>query len=155
MTPRVKGQMLVSRAGMLWQLTQVMRVRVQVAWRTGPKWTGRRLSKKTQTTTKISKCRFKANETFSREHSNQTISKSQPKRLSTSPFPLMSAVEIRKHLRGSKMSEIVSSLRAFSSTCSAFNFIFIILACYFASLIQSLFNLPNIQEKILNFDYVK
>lgn len=28
-------------------------------------------------------------------------------------------------------------------------------ACYFASLIQSLFNLPNIQEKILNFDYVK
>ena len=28
-------------------------------------------------------------------------------------------------------------------------------ACYFASLIQSLLNLPNIQEKILNFDYVK
>ena len=28
-------------------------------------------------------------------------------------------------------------------------------ACYFASLIQSLYNLPNIQEKILNFDYVK
>jgi len=27
--------------------------------------------------------------------------------------------------------------------------------CYFASLIQSLFNLPNIQEKILNYDYIK
>lgn len=38
---------------------------------------------------------------------------------------------------------------------TSFKYSFLFTACYFASLIQSLFNLPNIQEKILNYDYVK
>lgn len=61
--------------------------------------------------------------------------------------------ETRMRPRDSKTSETVSEAIFFHELTNAIFLQFS--ACYFASLIQSLFNLPNIQEKILNFDYVK